>query len=691
MVQEITAVGLNSTVPETPSEHPSDLILEQTLQCYAQQEIKNNTVGYYWSIPDDKDEFKTWLFFPHSQLQNISESGVKVSGKWKGFVVTQIVYDPQHVITYNFWLNGRLYVDYEFDQIMKLFNPQLQSTQSTQHFKFLMKQYLDFLVEFKPIPVIAEEKHLGFFDKWYLPDKYYIRVHKGIMENTRDCIAQMFTKPFTETQAIHAFQQQYEATTIPYKDYIFGWAIMQSFFFPLFPKTDLIPFLFLWGSGDMGISSIGKAVTARWWGHLGKDETGKQMEVLNSGITDANIKEYLASINLGYVIDDIHQNWGDNILGLLKTYLTNFTSWTLKNQQSEQKTNIGFKASPFFTGNEVPKALLDPQMLTRGLVLIINQKATAQDASNYRKVMETIPTGLIGWYIYQKTKDWTQETLFSLFSASTIKDLFTECKDEKARANSIYRLFQIAKQLCQDWFHITLNHSELPVLLQQTRTLGNIELTTNMLLQIQYGNVTDPMNSKIINETVKFDCNYSWIKNPIYPHKRNGVEGIIYNGNNLKDLEAYLQIQRKEGRSMKQFAQIAKNYFPDAEFVEDTLSKKDPFQDKTIAFRLSIFIPQKNIDDKIGIKPDVIKDAIVAKPKVESYFTPELLPGLAKVKDYFNNHLKMDLEFADIFEAIPSDAVANRVQTQQILDILYHNKYIYKPDKPFYRTDIKLE
>jgi len=460
--------------------------------------------------------------------------------------------------------------------------------------------YTKILLKTHIIPLLIQEKKFGFYDKWYMPDKYVIACHKGIQTKCKDQFVELFETAkkdrWNVEMAKQAFIAQYTVTTIEHKDIIFAWAIMQSFFYPLMKVSDLTPFLFLWGSGDMKISSMGKNVTSKWWNHLGKDDAGKNTEAINGNTTMANLKEYIATINLGYLFDDIHKGFGEEILGLLKSYLTIGSYWGIKNKKSEEETAIAFKCSPFFTGNEVPLAFLDPQFLMRGIVPKITKATTAEEKNRFIEVMNKIPNGLIGWAIYQITENWTQEQLIEQYNKISL--FFQDAKIEtRARANTIIRLLTLGKQFCKEWFGIELNLIELPIVIQSTKEIGNMEIREAVQCQLINGDLNISANRKeSIDHTVRFDCSVPWIKSPIYSYTRNKVEGKIYTLTNYHDLCLYLRIPKNQQSSLRQLFVMFGNYFSNEEFIDETVRKKDDLLGTNQRYSQAIFIPLTDLE-----------------------------------------------------------------------------------------------
>jgi hypothetical protein len=539
------------------------------------------------------------------------------------FEIFEILEAEDNTWSYNGIVNGVKFQELSLREVVEFFEPYMQSSTVKPKFKVLFRCYVECMIAMHKLTPRSQVMKMGFYDHWYLPNHYAIKTHAGIMSRIRDALADLFTRNFTEKQALWAFQEQYKVTTLEYKDVIFAWACMQCFFFPLIERTNLIPFIFLWGEGDAGISSMGKAVTVKWFDHLGKDDAGLRIEVINSSQTAPNVREFMASVNLGIVIDDMHLQYGEDVLALFKTILTNLSAWQIKNKQSKQEFSSVYKAPPFFTGNDLPKMFKNPQMIQRGIIIPVKNriKDTTQNIKNgesYNQTMVKIPNGLIGWYIFEKTKDWTKQDLLDKYDK--MPNLYSE--ESKHRSNTIYKLFQLGKQFCKEWFGIELDLTALPSLIHDTKKTGNDQFHAGVSTQLREGDITDPYNLRRIKDGdgIKeiFEPNSRWITTPVYTHTNTKSEpkrkGKVYCVQNLRDLYKYLDVSRDEQASLPQFLNMIKPYWPDAEIFDYPVRKVNPLSNQPVNIRNPIFIPDE-VESKPEAKPQ--PEPIIELPKEE--------------------------------------------------------------------------
>jgi hypothetical protein len=562
----------------------------------------------YLRLKDAEREDVSWLFYPKIGMFRVGlKAGTVNVVEWDRFEITEVVETEKE------WLFTGEINQYHFDMkpmkyLIDVLSPFAQIKFFGVKFSPLFMKYITARIEkVGDLKLYHQCNKLGFLDRWYLPDKDRIRCHPGIQAKINQSLKEMLSKPWKDEDAVKAFQAQYAATTIQYRDIIFAWGLMQLFYYALKRKTDLVPYLFLCGIGDAGITTVGKHITEKWFDHLPKGDEGDKIEALNSATTIASLKEYLSSMPIAFLFDDLCKTWGqrDSSKSLFKNILTTNSAWTIKDRESNEVSSMMYKVAPILTGNTVPELFTDPQMLMRGIILFITQKTTVEQATNYRKVMDGIPNGLIGWYLIKRTRQWTKEGLEVLYLS--MKDYYpdTKSQDARVRLNTIYKLLMMGKYLAHEFFNVELDLTGLGVLINETKQVGSDELYTTVMTQIQSGDLLNEQNLKRVygssNEGIRsidktvFDPQEKWIVSGIYHHSRDGKNGIIYTVPNLIDLKKYLKTV--DELSLKQLSLLLQPFFPSLEFIDSTVKKKNPLSEDdkiSLVFRQAIWI---NMDD----------------------------------------------------------------------------------------------
>jgi hypothetical protein len=588
------------------------------------ESLKDAVYGQPYDLPylvkqDDSNQYLEWRIYPDKGIIKVFKSHGSVLGffrftlEWANLRLLKAYkyVDPntqKQTWKYQYQLDEVLGpVIYPPSTLLEIIEELRRKSQSTQHnikIMPLLNMYFESEIQRHESLVVEVVDKFGFEDKWYMPDQYEIQLHPGIMtsckEGMKQCFENIIDHHYTTVDGIDAFQRQYEVTSIENKDILFAWGMMQPFYFTLFNETELIPYILLWGPGDAGISSMGKSITSKWWGHTGIDNSGRPIDLILSTTTNANLKEYIATIALGMVFDDLSRNWAKDLLSFFKGYLTNFSQWQVKNKESRADVKYSFKVAPLFTTNDPPELFQDPQLLSRGIVFKILSKPNALMAKAYKETMGSIPRGLIGWTIYQLTKTWTKAQLVSKYRDTP--GFFQDKKDQDtARADTIIRLLMLGKSICKELFSIELQFTdvELAKQIQTTKSSINISVTEALTQQIQFGEINLPDNQEEMkNHCRKFRCTIDWIKEPIHLHTKEEkdkkkIEGWIYTNQNLADLCHHLG---QEKPSLRQFYQTIRSSFADIVFIDNSIRKKHILLDKDICYKGAIFFPFEAIE-----------------------------------------------------------------------------------------------
>jgi len=577
----------------------------------AQLGVSLGAKGKYIMLPDDGAECVTWQFYPESGIYRITEvidkhgrdqSYTRQSIYWRDLKITEIgiLEDEINPGLHYHYFSGAVN-DQQFNKLDQsrleelLFSQALNPRNSIPKGHVLLSKYSEILESLKLVPIINHTRRLGFIDKWYLPNEYRILPHPGIGEKICRQMEILFQTNYQPDLARKLLKLQYEVTTLPYKDIIFAWGLAAPFFYSLLKVTDLIPYIALWGDGDVGITRICKDISVKWWNHLGSDDAGRVLEALVSTTTLPNLREYISSVPLPILCDDLGTNWGRECLTLFKSYMTGSGQWEIKDKTSKQVVAMAYKAPLLFTFNQYPTIFNDAQLLMRGIVLKMKKAANEEEAKRYRETMRQMPSGIIGRHIYELSKKWTQESLILDYMAfaRVLAPLHTENSVVNNRMNVIYTLLHFGKKLAKDWFDLDLNLTELPVLLNSTQKIGSEEIDELIQQQILNGKIEK--DGAIIThwaeEYGKFKPGLDWIKNPIYPVMHNKKPGYLYTNINLRDLTNFMRTPIDEKWTLKQLLQLIRKFHPEAEIIDNPVKITDPFGQK-FSVRGPIWIPK---------------------------------------------------------------------------------------------------
>lgn len=309
------------------------------------------------------------------------------------------------------------------------------------------------------------------------------------------------------------FTEFYTKTAIDHKDIIISWGLISPFLHALKSHTDVTPFLSLWGPHGVGKSGIME--------QLIRILTGKIYSYSAANLdSKSRAPAFLSMFTFPILFDDV-QDLNDEFLSDLKKYGTGDT----ENIKFDKNNQIAMKATLCTalvqTMNNLTDMFKDPAFVNRNILLKIK---TTFEENNWKEIAELIPDGLLGYWIYQRTKSMSFKDLINIYKSKS-----TLCKD--IRHGRIDKLLQMGAHFAAEWFGLILDLSEIPKILTETSESGNEDILSNIEEQIM---------SKWINREDGTRSNkliQAWVKHPVSSFIYNDIQGYLYINCNLIDLK----------------------------------------------------------------------------------------------------------------------------------------------------------
>ncbi len=397
--------------------------------------------------------------------------------QWDNFEISEVLHNKKtNEKRYNLKFNGLIYKNYDSKRIRALLDSDAYVNGSKGPFSRLLTIYL---VKYQ-VPQKQSANYCGFGeDGWRLPPQYtFPNISDGIGQDILLGIEAMMNLSTNKDDAIAYFRDIYTATSIQYKDIIFAFFFAEIFAFSLKNHIGLQPILAIGSSngGGKGKTKISTFLTTKIWNNLGD----KEVLSIDNVSSVSRFYDYISATTFPVVIDDCSE-LGEDMRKYLKAHATSKTTVDRKNVNQELQAKKVLKSSINITFNDFPDWFHGVAFLERTLYLNFNkqQNFRPKEADIWRKLFKEIPTGYLGRYIIEVTKDWTGLKVQNLFDEQPRN---SNCTD---RENSIYRFVHFGARIIDILFNLRLNLQELRELISNTSKNVNQEIFDDFLNQLQ--------------------------------------------------------------------------------------------------------------------------------------------------------------------------------------------------------------
>jgi hypothetical protein len=465
--------------------------------------------------------------------------------QWKNFEITEVLEIHRgNEIEYTY---AGIYNDHEFsdltiEKIKNMMAPEsLFYSKDKQIFGPLVKKYVDG----EHIPVFEVEKLIGFTKNgWRMPDKYRVDTiknsnHAKIIQTMRESLSQPCPSKDVVCKWIHDLHLN---MTLDDKDILFAYACIQPFMYCLKQYLSFMPLIGLGSTeGETGKSTGMAALTTKWWNNC----KGKEVLTKDNMDSKARALEYMSTSTFMLIIDDAGK-LDDAIQSEIKSYTTMESNFERKNKDGGLATDKPLSDPLGFTWNNKPNLFNLIEVLTRCLFVLITHKPTPQEAAIFTALINIIPNGAIGLYIYRTTEKLQGDELYQKYM---------DCKDSseiiQTRHQILWKYLQLGQQFAKEWFDLDLDISEGPRLLNETMLLGNEELFNVIQNQIQIGIDPDSWVDIVDKEgdVIRKDWRpmEKWITHPILEYQYKGQEGYLFDSSNKIDLFNRIKMDQSLG------------------------------------------------------------------------------------------------------------------------------------------------
>lgn len=444
--------------------------------------------------------------------------------------------------------------------------------------RFLIKALINDYLKVLKIPEVKITTYFGFTREhgWVLPfpeeyggERFQIvsgsKIHKKVSKLMED---NLFNPEFTEEMIENVpklIQDFHKATGIQYKDICFAFAIGSPFFDALKEESGITPHVYSSGPESTGKTSLWRKLSVGFWGYW-DEMLGDESK------SDAQLSEICSATTFLVVIDEaenIKSADGDK----LKRHSTGSPVVIKLLQNGAIRLNGAWRCAFGGTYNhDEPCIFSDIAYKSRCVVL---PHESCEKHPDWTQIASQLKKGLVGRYIYEKTKKWDLEKVRRLFFAQSSKIAPINDKIDN-RARNIIQLFEFGKDLAKRLFDLDLDLKDLSELIANTAGIGNEKIPSLIQDQIYQG----LRIGSTYNKTTS-----SWVKRNILEYTFKGVKGVFYSSENALDL--YRMVKDKNVEKLSGLKAILGAFWkPREEIIISTFSvERRP--------KHGMFIPEK--------------------------------------------------------------------------------------------------
>lgn len=468
--------------------------------------------------------------------------------EWDNFELKNILNnDETNEIHIDFVLNNKYYKDYSLQDMKRL----LFDLCFCDGPKACINRLITKLIDVSKANKRTFSKYCGFGeDGWKLPPEYYISCSSGISSNIHKSIEKMNSLTYNPELIKQQFRKLHELTTIKYRDIIYAFNFSNIFAYSLKKDLGLQPFLGIGSKGGgKGKTILSTLLTTKMFMNL----DDKDVLTIDNVESKSRFLDYISASTFGVCIDDC-EKLDDSVKSEIKSHLTSIVTTDKKDSKQKLISTETLKSSLVLNWNETPEFVIDPQILSRGVLIDVSDSFyDPEKAIEWRKLFNEIPKGALGKYIIDSTKNWKKEDLLQLFYNQENMKPDLPSRKVTDRQNIIYRFVYMGKQIVKLLFDIDLDLKELPQLIFDTINVVSESYIEDFIKQLT-AEFEDNHGNLICRE-------FNWIHHEVnIGTTKNHEKYFAYTNENMDDLNKHrFGSDKSKYFSLTKFQQLINN------------------------------------------------------------------------------------------------------------------------------------
>lgn len=487
---------------------------------------KKDRPTFYFILPDGIYLITKYICYSEKKIPYNKYTRTLIY-EWDNFELKSVLINNEtNEIFVDFILNGKSYKEYSISDLKKTIFDFCYCDGNKACINRLMTK----LIDNSKCAKKQFSKYCGFGEEgWKLPPEYYVSSCSGIANNIHRSIEKMNCLIYNPDIIRQQFKQLYNLTTIKYKDIIFAFNFSNIFAYSIKKSIGLQPFLGIGSKGGgKGKTILSTLLTTKSFMNL----DDKDVLTIDNVESKSRFLDYISSSTFGICIDDC-EKLDDSVKSEIKSHLTAVVTTDKKDSKQKLISTETLKSSLILNYNEIPEFLIDLQILSRGILIDVSDSFYDSDkAMEWRKLFNEIPTGSIGKYIIDCTKNWTRDDILQLFYSQENLKPDLPARKITDRQNLIYKYVNMGKQIVKLLFDIDLDLHELPKVIFDTNSIVAENYIEDFIKQL----------------LAQFDENHgllickesNWIRHQVYEvSNKNREKYFCYTSENIDDLNRH--------------------------------------------------------------------------------------------------------------------------------------------------------